>query len=64
MMIIEVSLYFVIFHHIVTCLGTDTHSSDFWLVLFQSSLAITTLNYYTFKIAVIITYKVFNSLLI
>jgi hypothetical protein len=40
---------------------TETRSSDCWLVLFQSSPVVTTRNYYTFKIAVIITHKVFNS---
>jgi hypothetical protein len=31
----------------VACLGTETRSSDCWLVLFQSSLVVTTGNYYT-----------------
>jgi hypothetical protein len=47
--------------YIVACLGTETRSSDCWLVLFQSSPVVTTRNYYTSKIAVIITHKVFNS---
>jgi hypothetical protein len=44
---------------IVMCLATETRSSDYWLVLFQSSPVVTTRNYYTFKTAVIITHKVF-----
>jgi hypothetical protein len=47
----------------VICSGTETRSSDCWLLLFQSSPVVTTRNYYTFKIAVIVTHKVFNSLL-
>jgi hypothetical protein len=66
--------YFVIHHSLsrqpcgkestVTCIGTETHSSDCWLVLFQSSPVVTTRSYYAFKITVTITHKVFNSLLL
>jgi hypothetical protein len=50
--------------NIVACLDTETRSSEFWLVLFKSSPVVTTCNDYTFKIAVIIAHRAFNSLLL